>query len=109
MEEILANIDAGVKAGMEKAKFTLMDIDEILSHPNIKVFHSDNWRVREFEIEGDLYAIEWYCNVSTLYSKGLLIQFDHAGLSNTWPHRSKMDIQFYDRLDEVIAVLKVEK
>jgi len=66
---------------------------------------------REFAfcIDGADYEIRWFHNQSTLSSGFLDVIFHRADISGTWPNRAKMNIQFYDINNNVVAVLPIER
>ena len=95
-------------------EFTIEDLDRSLSYPTIMVIPSKNKgpehfeRMRKFIVFGKEYTIEWWKNISYLFIDGVQIPFYGMQISNTWPNRSKMNLQFYDDRDEVCCVLKIE-
>lgn len=93
-------------------KFSIESLDRALDHPNIKMhMRNDDWifnRVRVFKVGNEEYEIEWYSNICYLHHKDLTIPFQFVKQSNAWPHRSKMNLQFYDSELEVCCVLKID-
>ena len=66
-------------------------------------------RSRRFTVDGISYRIEFWDNLSYLYvDEKLIIPFNLMKKSNTWPNRSNMNIQFYNHLGEIVAVLPIE-
>lgn len=95
--------------------FSIENLDKVLSYPSITVKPFDDSpphfeRNREFYVYDTKYRIEWWANCSYLFSPdGLIIPFDYVLLSNTWPHRSKMNMQFYtDGVSSPTCILKIE-
>jgi len=95
-------------------EFTIEQVDMVLNYPTIEVMKSANpiesfERWRTFMVHGLKYQIEWYVNHSYLHSPGgVTVLFKSIQRKNTWPHRSKMNLQFYDDRGEVCCVLKIE-
>ena len=93
----------------------ITQLDKMLSYKTIKLLEStDNNneayefnRYRHFEVNNIKYSIEWYVNICYLHHKDMLIPFHNVKLSNTWPRRSKMNLQFYYN-NEVCCILKIE-
>jgi hypothetical protein len=93
---------------------TLEELDKALNYPTIKVESLDKGnefieRWRKLTIDNEEYEIEWYCNVCYLHHGALKILFNTVILSNTWPHRSKMNLQFYDSNEEICCILLIDK
>lgn len=91
--------------------FTIEDLNKILEYKtiiNTTKETSDFNRNISFIVKDRAYIIEWYCNSSTLHIDDLSIPFHYAKLSNTWPHKSKMNIQFYDESGNVCCILKID-
>lgn len=100
--------------------FNIEDLDKALKYKTIKevkayateiYMRGDELfkRMRTFKIGKNTYRIEWYCNCSYLYCPGnVTVPFQRVKLLNTWPHRSKMNLQFYDSRDKVCCILKIE-
>lgn len=90
----------------------LEDLDRVLEYDGITVHKAARGgeifeRLRSFEINGQFFCVEWWANAMYLNAGGLTIPFSVVKKSNTWPHRSKMNFQFYNNA-EVCAVLKIE-
>lgn len=88
-------------------------LDEVLTHPNIEVrseaVGDETFeRSRVFTVNGEEYRIEWWVNGCYLYAGDLITLFNWVRRSNTWPNRAKLNLQFYDQHDQVIAVLPIE-
>ena len=97
------------------SEFTLEVLDKILSYPTIKKLPTPNpakyfERFRYFSVGGYEYSIEWYRNIRYLSTPGnVLVRFEEAKLSNTWPHASKMNIQFYDEHGGICCILNIDR
>jgi len=102
-----------IKGMIKMSNFTIEDLDRILDYPTIEVATvieepAKFIRVREFEVDGNKFSIEWWANLSYLkIDDTLIIPFDTAELTNTWPNRSKMNIQFQYK-GHTCVVLKVD-
>ena len=89
-------------------------IDEILDYKTITVKKYSNAeeffeRNRIFEIGEHQYRIEWFINIRYLYCPGnITVPFINMKRINTWPHRSRMNLQFYDQDHNVCCVLIIE-
>ena len=91
------------------------ELDKVLDYPGLTVRKAACGkemfeRLRSFEINGQYYSIEWWANAMYLHvglMSELVVSFSHVAQSNTWPHRSKMNFQFYNN-GEICAVLKIE-
>jgi len=93
---------------------TLKQIDKLLEYHTIDAFPvlevgGEFNRKRRFNIEGNEWRIVWYKNICYLENnnQSLIIPFEQVKLTNTWPTRSKMNLQFYYQ-GEVCCVLKIE-
>ena len=67
-------------------------------------------RVITFSLDGKVFEIEWWVNEQYLkHNKVLVVPYHYVRLNNTYPHISKMNLQFYREGDTYpICVLKVE-
>lgn len=66
-------------------------------------------RVRKFKTLDQEYKIIWHCNICYLHSGNMQISFNTVKLSNTWPNRSKMNLQFYLNGNETpVCIVKIE-
>jgi hypothetical protein len=95
------------------ADFTFEQLEILMTDDRIngKPINIDDYgfsRQFGFNVDGADYEIKWFRNQSTLTSGFLMVKFHHAEISNTWPNNSKMNIQFYDERNEVVAVLPIE-
>jgi len=90
------------------------EIDTLLDYPTITVKETkpDDGRYfnrnRVFIVNGKEYKIRWYINLSYLFYEDLTIPFVSMRRQNTWPHNSKMNLQFYDKNNEVCCILKID-
>lgn len=80
--------------------FTIEDLDRALDYPTIWIEQvlikpGEFNRTRRFIVYGDQYKIEWWCNLSFLTTGDLIVPFEYVKQSNTWPHPSRMNLQFY--------------
>ena len=46
-------------------------------------------------MNGKVYRIEWWKNISYLHRDGLVVVFERVNQSPTWPNRAKLNLQFY--------------
>jgi len=97
------------------ADFTIEQLDKVLDYPTIEAVElgklPDEYfeRRRKFVVDGHEYMIEWWANISYLHVPGgAIIPFHTVKQSNTWPRRSKMNLQFYYGMDQVCCILKIE-
>ncbi len=91
---------------------TLEELDAVLDYPTLTVTHAAMGdesfnRIRQFEVNGQYFFIAWWKNRSYLHTGELTIPFETIEQSNTWPHASKMNLQFYDD-NNLCAILKLE-
>ena len=97
-----------------KPIFSIENLDMVLNYPTITLNKtvapegSFFNRTREFEVNDILYRIEWWCNGSYLYCGNITVPFNSVCLKNTWPHNSKMNLQFYDADNQVCCVIKID-
>lgn len=63
----------------------------------------------QFVINGIVYRIEWWKNISYLQTQeDLQIPFEYVEVSGTWPNGYKTNLQFYTK-GEAVAILPIEK
>ncbi len=91
---------------------TLEELDQALNYPTLTVAQAAMGdesfnRIRSFEINGQYFSVVWWTNRSYLHAGALTIPFETVKQSNTWPHASKMNLQFYDD-NNLCAILKLE-
>ena len=92
----------------------LDDLDKVLSHPSVNAYLGDDStqtgiRHKSFAIDGRTFKIEWWTNICYLYADGLTVPFDWVRVSNTWPNRAKLNLQFYRNGDTTpICILPIE-
>lgn len=95
---------------------TFEELQKVLTHKNIKILlerelpegtYFNRWI--DFEIEENLYSIEWYSNLCTLISQGLSITFTQVTQSGTWPNNYKLNLQFNYNNNDTCAVIGIEK
>lgn len=93
--------------------FSLCDLDKALEHKNIKVekqpIGDELNRVRRFALNGKSYKIIWYINTCYLEHNDILVKFKKVIQKNTWPNRSKMNLQFYNDNNDVCCIISIEK
>ncbi len=94
-------------------KFTLEDIDSVLSHKAITNLSNPNPpefldRNRYFMALGAKYCIEWWANISYLHIGSVFVPFFSVNVSNTWPNNSKNNLQFYNEAGGICCVLPIE-
>lgn len=92
------------------------DIIKLLSsHDNIMLImpeekeSSDYDRNIEFIVREKEYRIEWWVNQCYLYVGELQIPFVSVLVSGTWPNGFSKNLQFYDGMAGVVAILPVEE
>jgi hypothetical protein len=61
----------------------------------------------EFTVNNTPYAITWWCNQCYLKTGDILILFNDLEIANSWPHESKMNIQFHNNNDDCVCVIKI--
>ena len=95
-------------------EFTIEDLDKLLEYPTVGVLPTPNPdkyfdRYRHFKIGNDKYYIEWWRNICYLHGPGnITVPFVRAKRSNTWPNHSKMNIQLYDKDNNVCGILMIQ-
>ena len=94
-------------------KFHFEELEVVMNHDKVngKPINIDDYGFsREFAfcIDGSDYEIRWFHNQSTLSSGFLDVMFHRVKVANTWPNRSKMNLQFYDDKNNVVAVLPID-
>lgn len=92
---------------------TIEELDRLLSlNSNISLVNSEKKegcfnRKRTFRVHDQEFEIEWWCNGSYLNIGKVIIPFKAVTLSNTWPNRSKVNLQFYDSNDYPCCIIPV--
>ena len=93
--------------------FSLIGLDVALKHKKIKVERRPTGdglnRIRKFRLNGESYKIIWYINTCYLEHDDILVKFKRVDQKNTWPNRSKMNLQFYNDNNDVCCVIRIEK
>lgn len=100
----------------ENTNFSIEDLDKVLTHKNITVSkYGDKDKLvifrrhREVIINGVMYTISWYINDCYLKTKDLEIPFRKVRQTGTWPNGAKMNLQFYDKNEDVCCILRIEE
>jgi hypothetical protein len=65
-------------------------------------------RTCQFFVRGEVYAIEWWANMSYLSVDELIIPFESVELSGSWPNHFKVNLQF-EYNGQCCAILPVEE
>lgn len=62
-----------------------------------------------FVVNGIVYEIEWWKNISYLKTRdGLVVQFKNLKVSGAWPNSYKTNLEFH-KDGEIVAVLPLEE